>query len=186
MGPNKIMDNSLKKHGVFIGAVLVIIIVLGGFIYTQETILRDGETTILKTRPVDPRDLLRGEYVILNYAISADEKVQKLAVGMPDESFIYIMLDEDEDGIGYVSDVSTVRPATSESTLWITGEVRRGRVHFPTLEQYFVSEGAGHSIEAMRDDIHVEVVIKDGHARVTQLLDAELNPIDPKLLLKKN
>lgn len=176
----------MKKHGIFIGAILAIIIVLGGFIYTQETILRNGETTILKTRPVDPRDLLRGEYVILNYAISADEKVQKVAAGMPNESSLYIMLVEDENGIGYVSDVSTTRPASSKNALWITGEVSGGRVHLPTLEQYFVPEGAGYPIEKMRDDIHVEVVVKEGHARVKQLLDAQLNPIDPKSLLEKN
>jgi len=38
---------------------------------TQEHALREGAVILLETRPVDPRDLLRGDYVILNYKISS-------------------------------------------------------------------------------------------------------------------
>jgi uncharacterized membrane-anchored protein len=38
--------------------------------FTQERVLRVGQLIMLETRPVDPRDLLRGDYVILNYKIS--------------------------------------------------------------------------------------------------------------------
>jgi uncharacterized membrane-anchored protein len=36
----------------------------------QETRLHSGTVVLLETAPVDPRDLLRGDYVILNYKIS--------------------------------------------------------------------------------------------------------------------
>jgi len=36
----------------------------------QERALAVGQIILLETRPVDPRDLLRGDYVILNYKIS--------------------------------------------------------------------------------------------------------------------
>ena len=36
----------------------------------QERALASGTLVLLETRPVDPRDLLRGDYVILNYKIS--------------------------------------------------------------------------------------------------------------------
>jgi uncharacterized membrane-anchored protein len=42
-----------------------------GTVATQETQLRFAPTLLLETRPVDPRDLLRGDYVILNYKISS-------------------------------------------------------------------------------------------------------------------
>jgi uncharacterized membrane-anchored protein len=38
--------------------------------YTQERALRVGQLILLETRPVDPRDMLRGDYVILSYKIS--------------------------------------------------------------------------------------------------------------------
>jgi uncharacterized membrane-anchored protein len=36
---------------------------------TQELALRHGQIVLLETRPVDPRDLLRGDYVTLGYKI---------------------------------------------------------------------------------------------------------------------
>ena len=34
-------------------------------------ILREGREVTLQTRPVDPRDFLRGDYVVLSYDISS-------------------------------------------------------------------------------------------------------------------
>ena len=36
----------------------------------QEFLLRRGTVVLLESAPVDPRDLLRGDYVILSYKIS--------------------------------------------------------------------------------------------------------------------
>lgn len=41
-----------------------------GTVFVQERALNEGTPILLETRPVDPRDLLRGDYVILNYKIS--------------------------------------------------------------------------------------------------------------------
>jgi len=41
-----------------------------GTTFLQERALATGTVILLETRPVDPRDLLRGDYVILNYKIS--------------------------------------------------------------------------------------------------------------------
>ena len=49
--------------------------VLGYQISQHALILRHGQEVLLKSLPVDPRDLLRGEYVILNYDISTIEPV---------------------------------------------------------------------------------------------------------------
>lgn len=38
--------------------------------FTQERALCVGQLIVLETRPVDPRDLLRGDYVTLGYTIS--------------------------------------------------------------------------------------------------------------------
>src|ERR1019366_3838972 len=41
-----------------------------GTTFVQERALAGGKVVLLETRPVDPRDLLRGDYVTLNYKIS--------------------------------------------------------------------------------------------------------------------
>lgn len=53
--------------------VLILALQSAWVLYTvavQEHALRQGAVILLETRPVDPRDLLRGDYVILNYKIS--------------------------------------------------------------------------------------------------------------------
>lgn len=49
---------------------LVQIIFLGWMIVDRAAVLRHGREVLLKVEPVDPRDLLRGDYVILSYGIS--------------------------------------------------------------------------------------------------------------------
>ena len=51
-------------------AVLMQILVLVYMAGEREYILRNGKIIYLRTAPIDPRDLFRGDYVRLNYEIS--------------------------------------------------------------------------------------------------------------------
>jgi uncharacterized membrane-anchored protein len=170
-----------KKHCAFFGALILIVLVIGGLIYQQEKILQEGDSIILATRPVDPRDLFRGEYLILRYEIENDEKIQTAIAreNVKDGEELLIQLSIGENGVASVI-AATAVDAINEPLegLWIVGEVNRSGVRFPSLEQFYVPEGAGLPIERLGNDLHVKVVLRDGEARVTQLLDAELNVID--------
>ena len=50
--------------------ILLQVLSLVGFVIYQENLKGTGRKIILQTIPVDPRDLLRGEYVDLRYEIS--------------------------------------------------------------------------------------------------------------------
>lgn len=176
--------NSYRKHAVFILAVVVIVVVFAGLIYSQERIITTGDTTILATRPVDPRDLFRGEYVILRYEIENDDMVTAVARDMPDGANVYLKLEENSDGIAQVHEVMTSQPDSFDG-LWIQGDVTNGRVRFPSIEQFYVPEGSGTPIERMRNDIHVQVTLKDGEARAVHLLDDQLEMIDPATYIEK-
>ena len=43
---------------------------LGWIITSRAAVLRNGAEALLKVEPIDPRDLLRGDYVRLGYEIS--------------------------------------------------------------------------------------------------------------------
>ena len=58
------------KIALFGAAALVQVVLLSVMIVDRVQILRDGKEVTLRSRPVDPRDLLRGDYVILGYYIS--------------------------------------------------------------------------------------------------------------------
>lgn len=58
-----------KKAIIFIIAAGWLLLALA-IIIPKERILSTGNMILLETEPVDPRDMLRGDYVILNYKIS--------------------------------------------------------------------------------------------------------------------
>jgi uncharacterized membrane-anchored protein len=60
----------MEKKRIFIGIGIFWVLIIGGFIGFKEFTLRTGEEVLLKTLPVDPRDLFRGDYVILRYDVS--------------------------------------------------------------------------------------------------------------------
>jgi uncharacterized membrane-anchored protein len=126
-----------------------------GTVFTQERALRTGQVVLLETRPVDPRDLLRGDYVILNYKIS-DVPVRLLpdAVKMkqPYAGEIFVALAPT--GTNRFWEIT--RAGTEGLTPASNEVVLRGRavqswrsnadsIHVEYgIEKYFVAEGTGH------------------------------------------
>src|SRR4029078_8389557 len=60
----------IPKMVLFGTAALIQVALLGAMVFDRVQILRGGTEVKLQTRPVDPRDLLRGDYVVLGYDIS--------------------------------------------------------------------------------------------------------------------
>jgi uncharacterized membrane-anchored protein len=75
-----------------------------------------GERVLLETRPVDPTDILRGDYVTLDYEIQdipddiLPEKMSDVAYSRRRPSTIFVELERDADGVGHVKSVSLKRP----------------------------------------------------------------------------
>ncbi|EAB6717932.1 hypothetical protein DUP91_26775, partial [Salmonella enterica subsp. enterica] len=63
----------MTKRGSIVMAGLVALLqvgFLGWMIQGRAAILRDGREVLLRVQPVDPRDLLRGDYVVMSYLAS--------------------------------------------------------------------------------------------------------------------
>ncbi len=110
-----------------------------------------GETILLRVVPVDPRDLFRGDYVILSYDFS---RLQRNTIeGNPQSGFgrkrrgqpVYVSLILEEDGKHWKRDkVSFNRP---ENGKYIEGKYSGwNRIVFG-IESYFVEEGQGRDYE---------------------------------------
>ncbi len=136
-----------------------------------------SDTVILATRPVDPRDLFRGDYVILRYVIEEDPLVVAAVADQPDGTPVYVNLDEGPDGVAVVTHATT-KQAFHPDPLMIEGVVESGTARFYVLEQYYVPEGAGYGIESLpAGELYVEAAIAYGEARVLRLLDKDFTPI---------
>jgi uncharacterized membrane-anchored protein len=58
------------RKAIILGAIILQVVVLAYMAGEREHILRNGKVILLRTAPIDPRDLFRGDYVRLNYEIS--------------------------------------------------------------------------------------------------------------------
>jgi uncharacterized membrane-anchored protein len=156
--------------------VVIIIIVWGLFLLVfmgyKQFIFYTGTDVTLKTVPVDPRDLFRGEYVILNYTINSinldsiltieksfkknDEIYLKLEMNSKYAKAIEVSKNRFKSGIGIKGVVSS----WNENRL----DVKYG------IETYFVRQGKGKEIESKIEKIDVVVTIdKYGKALIKKL-----------------
>lgn len=151
-----------KRKKLFIGILLFWILILGGFIGMKEWTLRTGTEVLLAIRPVDPRDIFRGDYVILSYDISTVEAPTTLSAANDNaRGPIYVRLNVDEEGVAHSTGVSTTTPPSE--ALFIKGSIVRRtgeqvRVEYG-IESFFVPEGRGLEIERHLRDMHAKVVI---------------------------
>lgn len=126
-----------------------------GTVAVQETKLARGVVVRLETAPVDPRDLLRGDYVILGYKIStlsgalfAAPPAKELPPGTP----VYVRLAKR--GEFHEAEAASLDPLEAEpehpvlrgKTRWTW--VAPGRTNSAVtveygLERYYVREGTG-------------------------------------------
>jgi len=147
MTPMKLFKSTAFKYAAI--AALPIIALFYWQIFNFAS-LALGESVLLETRPVDPTDFLRGDYVILDYKISdipeetLPENLREPTRG--EETNVYVTLDRDASGIGTVKSVSTSVPPE----FYIKGELYYGWSGYTVnygIGVYYVPEGTGGEIE---------------------------------------
>ncbi|MDX6766191.1 MAG: GDYXXLXY domain-containing protein [Candidatus Methylacidiphilales bacterium] len=117
-------------------------------------------SVMLKTLPVDPRDPLRGDYIILNYEISRVPEDFNHQEHEGREVFVIL---KDVGGFAAVERVQLWDPGYGER--FIKGRVKGTRIEYD-LEKFFVPEGKGNPPLP----ITVEVSLRgDGHAQIKRL-----------------
>jgi uncharacterized membrane-anchored protein len=177
----------IPKVVLFGAAAVIQIALLGAMVVDRASILRGGTEVKLQTRPVDPRDLLRGDYVVLGYDISTVPSgalfKQPSASRNP---VVYVKLAPKPDGLYEAVSVHTAPvPVTSPEVL-IRGRVQYGAGCVPdgksfcdklqiryNLEKYFVPEGQGKKLEEARNQRKLTIVaavLPSGRAAIKRLL----------------
>ena len=163
-------------------------LVLGYMVGERAWGLRSGTEILLKTAPVDPRDLLRGDYVTLNYDISR-VPVSTLVGGPPKESMsnqvLSVRLMKQQDGYWGVVESSFAALEPKPGTVILKslpfdyvsyGDQADGSARMFVnygIERYYVPEGQGHDIENASNDKRVAIaarVSSDGVAHIRSLL----------------
>ena len=164
--------------------------VLGWMIYDRMQLLKTGKEIVLKTEPVDPMSLFRGEYVILNYDVSRVPRAAGEAVANGD--IRYVTLEEKAQGEWSVAAVAKAYPSSLASgqvvlkgqiiNTWQGDTSDVTQIHYG-IESYFVEQGQGKVLEdkVRTGDLRVIVAVDDsGKAAIKGLvLDGNVRYDEP-------
>jgi len=172
---------SLKALLWVIGIIVVFVV---WFVVVQEYTLQTWEEVYLETMPVDPRDPLRWDFVVLRYEIERDEKIQSFinsnTIAMVGKT-IFIALKKEND-IVVVDSVSLNKPKSWLFIRWKIGEWSWVDLW---IWKYFVPEGTGKEIEKVRNDMQVLAVIDTYGTAKIKALYYEWNEINPDTFIAK-
>ena len=140
-----------------------------------------GETVYLETVRVDPRALVRGDYVILDYKIGLEVEKELVQEAYEEGSVIYVTVTTDRPA-GFVA-ASLKKPMLDdgqrcliarplERVMWDwDAEFQQSYVSFPQISQYFVPEGTGRAIEQDINDMVAELSVTKGCKAVVRGLE---------------
>ena len=163
----------MKRALIVVGIVWGVILV--GLVASKEFTLRSGHTILLETVPVDPRDLFRGDYVILRYPLSTLD-LTHLPTDRPGFSVgdhLYVVLSLQGH---HPIPLRIESHPPHDHSFFLQGTVisqhdTRLTVEYG-IESYFVPEGDGRMLEQARGKgLEVQAVVdRFGHAVIKQLL----------------
>jgi uncharacterized membrane protein/uncharacterized membrane-anchored protein len=171
-------------------AVVLQVATIGWMVWHHQQPGDSGERIVLRCRPVDPRDLLKGEYVILRYDFSNATEAQHRALlaefkslhpgpkdtgsgeaqlwNLPADSTVFVPLTRTPEGTVTAGDPTLTRPSQG---LYLQGLTRYTELRFG-IEAYYVKEGNGKKWEdlARKGELAAEIgVLPDGRAGLVSL-----------------
>lgn len=171
----------------FLIAGIVVALLQSGVLYAMvekhAMVLRHGTMITLATEPVDPRDLLRGEYVRLGYGISS-VGTDKVTGNKPETTGlidIYVTVKEGADGRWNFASASwqkrtdiaagdvQLHGRTLNHSYTVTNDVYAVQYG---VERYYLPEGWGQTVEKMQGEHALDAVIavsKAGDAQISAL-----------------
>lgn len=160
------------RLSVFTVLVIAQVAVVGTMALSREAVLGGGEEVRLALAPIDPRDLFRGDYVILRYEISQIDRAETSWYPEPtDGDMVWVALERGADGLDHAIAVYPQqvagRTAIRGTVVWASPDhllIEYG------IEAYFVPEGRGWEIEVATDVVVVAAVGDDGHAVIDHLI----------------
>lgn len=132
--------------------LLVILLAVNWSIYRQEQVLTQGKTVLLKLMPVDPRSLMQGDYMALNFELTNQIRSQliqqntdtaSLGKLKPQDGYVVVKINQNQEGEFVRIDNGK---ALAENELRLFFRVRQGKVKFAS-NGFFFQEGKASEYE---------------------------------------
>ena len=159
---------------------LVVLAILNFGIYRKELFIETAEEVYFELAPVDPRSLMQGDYMRLNYRIVENlrkefKRIRSAGeIEIPDAGKIVVRLDERR--IAFFKSLWDGTPLAEDERLLHYSGSNRWRVHIGS-ESFFFEEGQGEAYEKARYGVFK--LGKDGRTILRALADENLVRIQP-------
>lgn len=132
----------MTRRTLFLVGLLIQLVCVFGLFLPYVWLMQSGELVSLRTVPVDPRSIFRGDYVTLGY-----EAGQGITVPMESsETVQYVVLEKKGEFYERVAQ-SAGKPELEQGQVCLRGTYGWNGLTFPDIAQYFVPEGLGRELE---------------------------------------
>jgi uncharacterized membrane-anchored protein len=159
----------VHKLIVIVAGVLVLALV-NIVVFQRERLLEQGRVVLLELAPVDPRSLLQGDYMALEFRAALDARSHLAEASRADGALVVAV---DERGVGrFMRRDDGAALGTTEVRLRY--RVRDKRVRLVTNEWFFEEGRAEAFAKARYGEFRVA---PDGEALLARMLDEKLQPL---------
>ncbi|RKH34240.1 hypothetical protein D7Y13_16430 [Corallococcus praedator] len=126
----------MKRGAVIFGGLALVLVATAVLVVQKETVLARGRPVLLRLAPVDPRSLIQGDYMVLDYAIS---QTWREGNERPQEDG-NVVLRLDEHGVGQFVRYETPGTTLAPDELRLRFRLRNSRMRLGA-EAFFFQEG---------------------------------------------
>ncbi|RMD67910.1 hypothetical protein D6817_00190 [Candidatus Pacearchaeota archaeon] len=174
------------KQTKFILAIALQVFIIFAIVVFKMAVLAGGTEVLLKVEPVDPRDILRGDYARFQYDISDLNLYLFDNQQVRNGDTVYVILRQN--GKYWTAQkVQTTKP-TADGQVFIKGRVASGGLEsqaefFPRdrfqgfhvrvvygIEEYYIPEGSGHGVDFWNAEAAAKVAVDaNGNAALKQI-----------------
>lgn len=161
-----------RRRAVFALLILLQFVWLGQQSWSAEHILDQGTQIKLELTPLDPRSLMQGDYVRLNYTISQPEEENPSGSWEPlhVQGRVRVVLAPDDDGIHQFARFVDEDEVLSAGEVIMNGRTDGFRTVYYGIETYFVPEGTGLEVQTSAKYAYVRVSAR-GDALIERLAE---------------
>lgn len=154
-------------------AAFVGFIILAGVnytIYSREQLLHDGQIVLLELAPVDPRSLMQGDYMALDFAINRTAFSTEPTEDLKDGNLVVSL---DKNSVAHFKRFADNTPVSDDEVL-LRYRIRNDQPKFAT-NAYFFQEGTSEQYVSAR---YGEFRVSDsGDMILTKLRDAQFTEL---------
>lgn len=162
----------LQWVGLAVGAVLALGIV-NWDVRGKEQVIAHGQRILVPLVPVDPRSLMQGDYMALNFALPFEMREKLKDIVSPRQ---LVRASIDDQGVATIQGLLTATDPLQKGELALPLKRLKGQWVLVT-DAYFFPEGQGRHFEQTRyGDFRV---LPDGRALLVGLADADGQPVLP-------